>query len=77
MNYPLLSEYEIAIKNGGNSILNLNTYFEFIPHRTLPIKFYNFGSGSFAKVFKIKNQQNKKFLHIVKKDLSFRFIRDF
>ena len=61
MNYPLLSEYEIAIKNGGNSILNLNTYFEFIPHRTLPIKFYNFGSGSFATVFKIKNQQNNSF----------------
>ena len=58
MNYPILSEYEIAIKKSGSTILNLNERFEFVVNRTAPIKFYNFGSGAFACVFKIKNQQN-------------------
>ncbi|WP_234109958.1 hypothetical protein [Chryseobacterium sp. R2A-55] len=55
MNYPLLSEYEIAIKKNGSQILNLGERYEFVANRVTPIKFYNFGSGTFASVFKVKD----------------------
>lgn len=61
MNYPLLSEYEIAIKKSGSSILNLDEKYEFVANRTAPIKFYNFGSGTFAGVFKVKNIKYQDF----------------
>lgn len=60
INYPLLSEYEIAIKKEGNSILNIEEKYGFIPNKTSPIKFFNFGSGSFAGVFKIRSLENSK-----------------
>nr|WP_314802806.1 PEGA domain-containing protein [uncultured Capnocytophaga sp.] len=54
-NYPLISEYEIEIRKFGSGILNLEDKYEFIPCRTTPIKIFNYGSGAFAGVFKVKN----------------------
>ena len=54
-NYPLVSEYEVEIKKFGASILNLPSKYEFIPNRTTPIKIFNYGSGAFATIFKIRD----------------------
>ena len=54
-NYPLISEYEIEIRKFGSGILKLGDKYEFIPCRTTPIKIFNYGSGAFAGVFKVKN----------------------
>ena len=54
-NYPLVSEYEVEIKKFGASILNLPSKYEFIPNRTTPIKIFNYGSGTFATIFKIRD----------------------
>ncbi len=50
--FPTLSEYNKTIQvQGANAFRTLNNIF-FIPARTVPIKIYSFGSGSFAVVFK-------------------------
>ena len=50
--FPTLSQYNKTIQvEGANAFRTLKNIF-FIPARTLPIKIYNFGSGSFAVVFK-------------------------
>ena len=54
-NYPLVSEYEIEIKKFGSGILHLEDKYEFVPCRTTPIKIFNYGSGTFAAVFKVRN----------------------
>lgn len=61
MNFPTISEYEIEIKKKGASILSLDDEYEFYVNKTIPIKFYNFGSGAFATVFKVKNTSTGKF----------------
>lgn len=58
--FPLISEYEVAIKKSGSAVLNLPDSFEFIPNRTVPIKFFNFGSGAFAGIFKVRNTSTNK-----------------
>ena len=51
--FPTLSEYNKTIQvQGANAFRTLNNMF-FIPARTTPIKIYSFGSGSFAVVFKV------------------------
>jgi hypothetical protein len=50
--FPTLSQYNRVIQQQGSvAFRTLNNIF-FIPARTSPIKIYNFGSGSFAVVFK-------------------------
>lgn len=50
--FPTLSQYNKTIQvEGANAFRTLKNIF-FIPARTLPIKIYSFGSGSFAVVFK-------------------------
>ncbi len=50
--FPTLSQYNKTIQvEGANALRTLKNIF-FIPARTLPIKIYSFGSGSFAVVFK-------------------------
>ena len=50
--FPTLSQYNKTIEvEGANAFRTLKNIF-FIPARTLPIKIYSFGSGSFAVVFK-------------------------
>ena len=50
--FPTLSQYNRVIQQQGSSAFRtLNNLF-FLPAKTSPIKIYNFGSGSFAVVFK-------------------------
>jgi hypothetical protein len=51
-NYPTIGEYNQLIqKKGGNAFRSLDGI-NLIPSRTTPIKYYLFGSGAFAAVFK-------------------------
>lgn len=58
--FPIISEYEVAVKKSGSAVLNLPESYEFIANRTVPIKFFNFGSGAFAGIFKIRNISSNK-----------------
>jgi hypothetical protein len=50
--FPTLSQYNRTIqKQGSDAFRTLKNLF-FLPAKTSPIKIYNFGSGSFAVVFK-------------------------
>jgi hypothetical protein len=49
--FPSLSQYNKVIQQQANTFKTLTGLF-FVPAKTLPIKFYNFGSGSYAVVFK-------------------------
>lgn len=60
LQFPTLTEYEVAIKKNGTSALNLDGHYGFIASRTVPILFYSHGSGAFACVFKIQNFSNSK-----------------
>lgn len=50
--FPTLSQYNRSIQQQGSSAFRTLTNLFFIPAKTLPIKIYSFGSGSFAVVFK-------------------------
>lgn len=50
--FPTLSQYNRTIQQQGSTAFRTLTNLFFIPARTLPIKIYSFGSGSFAVVFK-------------------------
>jgi len=50
--FPNLSQYNRTIQQQGSSAFRTLTNLFFIPAKTLPIKIYSFGSGSFAVVFK-------------------------
>lgn len=50
--FPTLSQYNRTIQQQGSSAFRTLTNLFFIPAKTLPIKIYSFGSGSFAVVFK-------------------------
>lgn len=60
MNYPLISEYEIEIKKYGSSLLKFQGNYEFIPSIEKPIKIFNYGSGAFAGIFKIRDTHTNK-----------------
>ena len=51
--YPINSDYEKALRKGG-SIFNTLNDIELIPSKTHPIKYYTFGAGAYAIVFKGK-----------------------
>lgn len=51
-NYPSIGEYnQLILKQGGNAFKSLYNI-SLIPSRTTPFKYYLFGSGAFAAVFK-------------------------
>ena len=51
--YPLNTDYEKALAQ-GNTIFSSLDNIELIPSRMRPIKYYTFGAGSYASVFKAK-----------------------
>lgn len=55
--YPINTDYEKALRKGG-SIFNTLNDIELIPSKTHPIKYYTFGAGAYAIVFKgrVNNQ---------------------
>lgn len=57
--FPTIAEYNQAIqKHGGSAFRSLNNL-SFIPSRTVPVKIYSYGAGSYAVVFKAKNSYNE------------------
>ena len=53
--YPTISEYNTEIFKFGSSVLTTLSEYEFIPSRTLPVKIFSYGNGSYAVVFKAKH----------------------
>jgi hypothetical protein len=55
--YPSIGAYNQTIQKKGGAAFRTLTDLTFIPARTMPIKVYLFGSGSYAVVFKAKSGQ--------------------
>lgn len=54
--FPTIAEYNQTIQaKGGNAFKTLSNL-TFIPSRTVPVRIYSYGSGSYAVVFKAKDQ---------------------
>ncbi|WP_407524317.1 hypothetical protein PDL71_01185 [Lacibacter sp. MH-610] len=54
--FPTIAEYNQTIQaKGGNAFKTLSNL-TFIPSRTVPVRIYSYGSGSYAVVFKAKEQ---------------------
>lgn len=57
--FPTIAEYNQTIQaKGGNAFKTLSNL-TFIPSRTVPVKIYSYGSGSYAVVFKAKDYYNE------------------
>ena len=55
---PTIAEYNQAIqRNGGNVFVTLHGL-TFIPSRTVPVRIFNYGAGSYAVIFKAKDALN-------------------
>lgn len=53
--FPTIGVYNQLIQTKGSSAFKSLSHLNFIPSRTLPVKIYSFGSGSYAVVFKATN----------------------
>lgn len=58
--YPTVSEYDRIIRTKGGNAFTTLTDLQFVPSRTSPAKIYTYGSGTFAVVFKAKENENTK-----------------
>jgi hypothetical protein len=58
--YPTIAEYNHAVLSKGGNAFKTLTNLTFIPSRTVPVKIYNHSSGSYAVVFKAK-EENREF----------------
>lgn len=50
--FPTISEYNQAIQQNSRFAFNTLSNLTFIPSRSMPVKIFSFGSGSYAVVFK-------------------------
>ena len=50
--FPTISEYNRAIQTRGGNVFRTLYNLTFVPSRTVPVKIFTFGSGSYAVVFK-------------------------
>lgn len=57
--FPTIAEYNQAIKSKGGNAFKTLSNLTFIPSRTVPVKIYSYGSGSYAVVFKAKDHFNE------------------
>lgn len=55
--YPTIGAYNQTIQKRGGAAFRTLKDLSFVPARTLPIKVYLFGSGSYAVVFKVRSEQ--------------------
>lgn len=55
--YPTIGAYNQTIQKKGGSAFRTLKDLVFVPARTMPIKVYLFGSGSYAVVFKVRSEQ--------------------
>lgn len=58
--FPTIAEYNHAVLSKGGNAFKTLTNLTFIPSRTVPVKIYNHSSGSYAVVFKAK-EENREF----------------
>ena len=56
--YPTISDYNTEIFKFGNGVLSTLGDYTFIPSRTVPVKIFSFGNGSYAVVFKATHNNN-------------------
>jgi len=55
--YPTIGAYNQTIQKKGGAAFRTLKDLVFVPARTMPIKVYLFGSGSYAVVFKVRSEQ--------------------
>jgi len=53
--FPTIAEYNQAIQSKGGNAFKTLSNLTFIPSRTVPVRIYSYGSGSYAVVFKAKD----------------------
>lgn len=57
--FPTIAEYNQAIQSMTDGTFKSLTNISFIPSRTIPVRIYSYGAGSYAVVFKAKDQYNE------------------
>jgi len=57
--FPTIAEYNQTIQTKGGNAFKTLSNLTFIPSRTIPVKIYSYGSGSYAVVFKAKDHYNE------------------
>ena len=57
--FPTIAEYNQAIQSKGGGVFKSLVGLSFIPSRTRPVRIYSFGSGSYAVVFKARDQSHE------------------
>ena len=58
MMFPTIAEYNQTIQRNGGNAFNALNHLTFIPSRTVPVKIFNYGAGSYAVIFKAKDTDN-------------------
>src|SRR5258706_14187344 len=53
--FPTIAEYNQTIQTKGGNAFKTLSNLTFIPSRTVPVRIYSYGSGSYAVVFKAKD----------------------
>ena len=59
--FPSIAEYNQVIQSNSVGTFRTLTNLSFIPSRTIPFRIYSYGAGSYAVVFKAKDQLNNEF----------------
>jgi hypothetical protein len=57
--FPTIAQYNQVIQAQGSNAFRTLSSLSFVPSRTLPIKIFSYGSGSYAVVFKAKDHLNQ------------------
>lgn len=57
--FPTIAEYNQTIQAKGDNAFKTLSNLTFIPSRTVPVRIFSYGSGSYAVVFKAKDHYNE------------------
>lgn len=56
--YPTISEYNTDILKYGSGVFKTLDNYDFIPSRSLPVRIFSYGNGSYAVVFKAQHNNS-------------------
>ena len=56
--FPTITDYNQVIQRNGSYAFSTLNALTFIPSRTVPVRIFSYGSGSFAVIFKAKDYYN-------------------